>query len=124
MSASVSVKLVEWKQTCDETPNGDRYQPVTFNSVDPVLVRQNKTVRVLRQSGEALCWGDRYIAPDPVIESPVFLEAPQIKYERVRGVLRWKTSWTYVMAIADDQALSIDDWEKFPAAPVFASDSP
>ncbi|HEY0007529.1 MAG TPA: hypothetical protein VGB55_02295 [Tepidisphaeraceae bacterium] len=118
----MSILLTEYRQQIEDSGSTTPYMEMRFDGLAPVLVQQRRQQRVLRQSGRALTWGLPMVAPACVIVNPVYLERPEIRYEKVSVTpLKWETTWNYTVAIDDGQAIDLIAWQAWPLAPEFKS---
>lgn len=108
--------LIEYNQKVYEIGNDPAYEQVQFDQLNPVLVKKRKGVRVVHQFGRAIGWKKYVKAPEMVIEG-VLLEQPEIRRDRL-DPLHFETTWSYIIAIADDAVVTpalIAQWQAYPA---------
>lgn len=113
--------LVEFRQDITIYP-GQPYDQVTFFGLNPILVQQQKEYNVIVQTGYAVGWQKIPVAPSPVFPTQL-LERPQITVSQI-DALRWRRSWTYVMAAQDNYAPDHAAICAWPAAPVTFEPAP
>lgn len=110
------LRLTQFSQTLDEVGADDAYRTVGFEGgVSPILVQQPSTFRVLSQSGEAVCWGAYLTAPAALFPDAL-IERPKINYTRA-GPKEFKTTWSYVMALASGDTYDKAANMKWPTDP-------
>ena len=109
--------LVEWEQSVQLIDVGPFYEPRTFAGVSPVLIRRDRTFRVLTQRGTAVGLRRQPLPPDPLL--PETRLDPSGPSRERPSPDRYKVSWNYVMAAPDDYEIP-PGVEERPAVPLFA----
>ncbi len=110
------LRLLQFSQTLDEVEAGDAYRIVQFSGdVTPLIVRQDNTLRILSQSGEAVCFGVYLVPPAPLFPDALL---DRVKVTRVRvGPKEYKTTWSYVMALDNADTYNKFTHTRWPADP-------
>ena len=100
-------RLTQYKQHTSDNGSTVPSEEVRYSGLSPSLVQQKRRQRVLQQSGRALVWHTAPMKPPaPIVENPIHLEQPEIKYVRVSGSPpQWETTWSYLIAIDDNAVI-------------------
>lgn len=110
------LRLLQFSQTLDEVDTSDAYRIVQFSGeVGALLVRQDNGLRILSQSGEAICHG-AYLKPPAPLFPDALLERGKVTRIAI-AVNRYKTTWSYVMALAPSDTYNTFTHTRWPASP-------
>jgi hypothetical protein len=84
--------LMNFNQTAKLVGGDTVYEEKTYVGADSILVKKNKTLPRLEQSGSAVCLGAYFSAPTPLYN--VHAADPDVGYRTANGV-EFETTWQY-----------------------------
>ena len=108
----MDLRLTDYRQVIKFTDNAPHYAPVKFSGVDPVLKREHNGFKILSQSGYAVGWRVQVKEQLPLFPDTLLAPA-DVQVEMIDNFL-WKTTWSYFMAVADDQVIDWVGWTAWP----------
>lgn len=112
-------RLVEYQQNA-RFIGGGSYAQRTFIGAAPFVVREPDQVGVLLVEGTAIAWGAVFTPPAPFIEDAPLLERAEPRFERVDEI-RWRTTWSYVMAVEPGYSVDFAAIGAWPTTPAFTA---
>jgi hypothetical protein len=109
--------LVKYEQKIAIVEAGTVYRINQYDGADPLLTRQQKTLKIVTQSGTAIAWKKRFNPPAAIFPNNL-IEQFTSDHERL-DACHWQISWHYVMAVLPGETVPVETSCKPPTNPTF-----